>query len=359
MPDAEYAVGVIGATGAGGYGHHLDKAFREHPRARVVAVADVDMGSARSKARELGADRAYDDWRAMLAGESLDIVVVAPRHATHHEELVVAAVSSGAHVYCEKPLARTLEEADRMVSAAARAGVKLACALPWRLEGRARIVGELVADASFGELREMTAECKSDARGGGEDFLILGLHFTDMMRQLAGDARSCWAQVAIDGRRLERGDAAEGGEGIGPIAGTDIRSHYDFEHGITGRVASLRASIMERPLQPYRMFIHGTKAIVSVRAPYADSSIWRYPEPVLRPDGPPWERIDGPVVGEYAEYHVPGARDLVESIEQDRPPACSGSDARAALEMILAAYASALAGEAVSLPLADRRHPLS
>jgi predicted dehydrogenase len=286
-------------------------------------------------------------------------VVVAPRHVTRHEEFVAAAVGAGAHVYCEKPLARTLEEADRMVAAADAAGVKLACALPWRNETRAGVVAELMRKPAFGELRDMSAVCKCDTRGGGEDFLILGLHFADMMRAFAGPARSCWAHVIVEGRPLQTGDATEGGEGIGLIAGTDIRSHYAFDGGLTGSIVSLRAGITDRSLHPYRIFLHGTRGIISVRAPYADNSVWLYPEPMLRPDGPPWQRTDAPEVREYASYHTPGGADLIEAIEHDRPPACSGADARDALEMILAAYASDLAGTAVALPLADRRHPLA
>jgi predicted dehydrogenase len=354
-----YSVAVIGSTGRGNYGHQLDKTFRGNGRARVLAVADDDEAAGRERAAELRAERSYGDWRAMLERERPDIVVVAPRHADRHSEMTIAAAQAGAHVYCEKPLARDLEEADRMVRAADEAGVKLACALPWRCEARAAIARDLIAQGAVGEVLAMSGACKCDARGGGEDFMILGLHFTDMMRDIAGDARECWAHARQEGRPIRAADAVEGGEGIGPIAGTYIRSSYAFDGGVTGSVVSTRAHIMERPLQPYRLMVHGTRAILSIRAPYADSSMWLYPEPVLRPDGPAWQRIEAPVVGEYAEYHVPAGEDLLAAIEDDRPPRCSGEDARAALEMVLAAYASALAGTSVPLPLADRAHPLA
>ena len=350
---------IVGATGQGGYGHQLDRAFSASNRAEVVAVADLaGREYAQRKAAELGAPRSYCDYQSMFAVEAPDIVVVAPRHLHNHEEVVVSAFDHGAHVYCEKPLATSLLEADRMVFAANVNHRKLACALPWRHEPRSQTVHDIVHSKMFGQLRTMTAACKCDHRGGGEDMFILGHHFADMMRWIAGPAQSCWSSVRVEGREFARSDITAGGERIGNVAGTDIEAHFRFNRGVTGHLMSYRANIKDRASHPYRMFLQGTRGIVSVRAPYADNAVWFYPEPVLRPDGPKWERIPTTTTAAYSDYHEPAADDLIQSILDDREPKCSGADARDALEMIHGIYHSALARQSVNFPLAAREHPL-
>lgn len=363
MPDnasSRVTVGIVGATGRGNYGHKLNEAFRQHPDADVVAVTDLESAAqAQAQAQALGARQSYTNHREMLEHEKLDIVVVATRHVDRHEELVTDFASAGVNVMCEKPLSRSLEEADRMVAAADSAGVLLANTLPWRHERRSAIVAELMASPSFGQVTELSAVCKCDHRGGGADFLVLGLHFADMMRQLLGDPVGCDARVRWGGRLITTRDVQDGAEAIGPVAGDHIRSSYEFADGIVGTITSLRAGIEDRTAQPYRLFVSGTQGIISIRAPYADDSIWFYPEPVVRPNGPAWQRIETIPTRSYAEYHHPAAADFIEAIRHRREPRCSGRDGRAALEMILAAYASSLQGGPIEIPLETRAHPLA
>lgn len=353
------AVGVVGATGRGDYGHELHEAFREQPDADVVAVTDLESAAqAAARAEALGARGCYTDHREMLEHEALDVAVVATRYVDRHEQLVTDLARAGVHILCEKPLSRSLDEADRMVAAAESAGVLLANSLPWRNEKRAVLVAELMADPSFGEVTGLSAVCKCDHRGGGQDFLVLGLHFADMMRQLLGDPLRCDARVRRHGRLITTEDVHEGAEAVGLVAGDHIHSTYEFADGVVGTITSLRAGIEDRAAQPYRLFVSGTRGIISIRAPYADDSVWFYPDPVLRPDGPPWQRIETTRTRAYAEYHHPAAADLVDAIRQRREPRCSGHDGRAALEMILAAYASSRRRGPVDLPLEQRAHPL-
>ncbi len=86
----------------------------------MVAVADPDEQGRREVAAAVGAERTYEDYREMLEKEALEIVTVGPRWVDCHEEMVLACVAAGCHIYCEKPMAHSLESADRMVSAAER-----------------------------------------------------------------------------------------------------------------------------------------------------------------------------------------------------------------------------------------------
>jgi predicted dehydrogenase len=86
--------------------------------ARLVAVAGGAGPSAEAAARTLGFERVAETEAALIADESVDAVVVATRHGSH-AALVQQALEAGKHVFCEKPLALTLEELDRVLRAAA------------------------------------------------------------------------------------------------------------------------------------------------------------------------------------------------------------------------------------------------
>ncbi len=351
-------VAVIGRTGAGGYGHQLDLGFTADPRAAIVAVADPDEDGRQACMRRTGAERGYEDYARMLTEQKPDIVVVAPRNLDCHEAMVLAAIDAGAHVYCEKPIAQSLAAADRMVAAASRAGVKFGIALPAAAERRFAQALACLADGRLGDLLALRALCKWDHRGGGQDFLILGVHFADLMRRIAGAPQACYAKVSIAGRPVTRADAAEGDERSGLIAGERIWAAYDFPGAVTGTIESWRCGISDRDLQPYRLEIHGTAGVLLLRAPYADHSLWYCSDAAFMPGRSRWERIDTDVVATYGDYHKLAASYFLDAIEQDKDPLCSGSDGLAALEMIHAAYASQLNGGPVSLPLERRRHPL-
>ena len=119
MAEGGYRAGAIGHTGAGGFGHGLHRAFRAVAGVEMIAVADPDpAGRARAQA-EAEALRGYADYRDMLAREELDLVSVGPRWLDQRLEMVLACIDAGCHVYCEKPLAISLEDGDRMRMATA------------------------------------------------------------------------------------------------------------------------------------------------------------------------------------------------------------------------------------------------
>jgi predicted dehydrogenase len=94
-----------------------------------VAIADEDEQGRQRAALRTGAQAQYADYREMLAREKLDLVVVAPRWADCHAEMVTTCAQAGVRgIICEKPLACTLAEADGMLAACQKAGARLAIA---------------------------------------------------------------------------------------------------------------------------------------------------------------------------------------------------------------------------------------
>ncbi|AZG48464.1 Gfo/Idh/MocA family oxidoreductase [Gordonia insulae] len=115
----------VATIGAGRIGtSHTELIARHVPGAVVAAVADPVDGAADRLAAAVGADLATTDIEAVLASSDVDAVLItAP--ARSHSELVCRAAAAGKHVFCEKPMAVTLDEADRAIAAAADAGVIL------------------------------------------------------------------------------------------------------------------------------------------------------------------------------------------------------------------------------------------
>ena len=115
-------VALIGSGRMGSF--HGQTLARRIPGARLVAVADPAPDAAERLAAALGADRASTDPAEVLADPAVDAVVIAAP-ARFHADLVVAAAGAGKAVFCEKPMALTLADADRAIAATRAAGVVL------------------------------------------------------------------------------------------------------------------------------------------------------------------------------------------------------------------------------------------
>jgi myo-inositol 2-dehydrogenase/D-chiro-inositol 1-dehydrogenase len=122
VADETVGVALVGAGRMGAF--HAETLARRLPGARLAAVADAAPGAAERLAGELGADRAYTDAAQLWDDPAVDAVVIAAP-ARSHADLVVAAAAAGRHVFCEKPMAVTLPDADRAIDAARSAGVVL------------------------------------------------------------------------------------------------------------------------------------------------------------------------------------------------------------------------------------------
>ncbi|EFE96570.1 oxidoreductase, NAD-binding domain protein [Serratia odorifera DSM 4582] len=103
---------------------HAENLAYRVPGARLSAVADPQPGAAETLAQRLGITKAYGDLHALLHDPDIDAVAIAAPARTH-AEWVIAAAQAGKHVFCEKPMAVTLDEADRAIAAANQAGVVL------------------------------------------------------------------------------------------------------------------------------------------------------------------------------------------------------------------------------------------
>ena len=362
----KYRVAVIGRTGKGNYGHGLDVVWKALDNVEIVAVADEDDRGRAAAAERLGARAAYADYRQLLDRERPQVVSVADRWLDRHRDMVVACARAGASVLLEKPFARTLAEADEMVTACEMHHVKLAIAHQTRYSPRLRVVRDLIGAGRLGDVLELRARGKEDHRGGGEDLMVLGTHLMDLMRFLSGDARWCWASVTQGGRPATRADVRAGGEGMGPVAGDHTDAVYGFDRGTRGFFATHRAR--DGAGARFGLTVYGSKGVIQLTTGslppvyFLDDPSWfpghskaAWQEVTSAGLGKPEPLQDGGL----ATGNVWIAKDLLAAIEEDRQPLGGLYDGRAALEMILAVYESHRVGAAADLPLRERRHPLT
>ena len=365
----KYRVAVIGRTGRGNYGHGLDVVWNDIEQAEVVAVADEDTRGRADAAKRLKVERSYADYREMLEKERPEIVSVAPRWIDCHRDMVLACAEVGAHVFLEKPMCRTLREADEMIVALEKKKLKLAIAHQRRYSPTMQHIQEMIADGKLGDLLELRGRGKEDKRGAGFDLMCLGTHTMDLMRLVAGDALWCLAEVRQNGKQVTKKDVVEGIEGYGPVAGDEINATYRFGGLAMGYFCSHRArhGIGER----WGLQLYGSKGIVTIgQGGKEPKTSWFIEDPTWQPGRSKahWQQITSAGLGKPelikdVESISRGNRlialDLIRAIETDTQPKGSMYDGRAALEMIMAVYESHRVKGPVSLPLKNREHPLS
>src|SRR5260370_22335417 len=137
QPNRGYRMGKsfpgVGVIGAGGIVRRPEVAYRCLPEfARLVAVADLDESRANAAKREHGFQETYTDYRDLLSRDDIAIVSICTPPRVH-TPIVVDALNAGKHVLCEKPMARTLEEADQEIEAAERhPELKMSCVYQYR-----------------------------------------------------------------------------------------------------------------------------------------------------------------------------------------------------------------------------------
>jgi len=195
----ELRIGVIGVGGRG----RLARRFWHRPeegrrRSRLVAGADVSTEAMNDFRKDVPEAFVTDDWRRVLDRPDVDAVgVFAPDY--FHEEMVVAALEAGVHVYCEKPLAITTAGCDRILEAHRASGRKLMIGFNMRYMGFVRVMREVVESGVIG--RVAAAWCRHFVGHGGNFYfhdwharrenttsLLLqkGVHDIDVMHFVAG-----------------------------------------------------------------------------------------------------------------------------------------------------------------------------
>ncbi|MEO7648881.1 MAG: Gfo/Idh/MocA family oxidoreductase [Bryobacteraceae bacterium] len=349
-----YRTVLIGHTGHGNYGHGWDTAWSGFPNVEVVAVADpVEAGRQRVMERT-GARKGYASYREMIATEKPDIVTICPRWLDERVPMVEAAAAAGAHILMEKPFAMNLPDADRIFAALTKHRVKLQLGHTARPMGVSSKVLAMLRAGELGVLQEVRARGKEDRRAGGEDLMVLGTHCFDLMRYFAGDPQWVFASITDKREMVTPGMERKASEPIGNIAGDQVSAMFGFPGGVPGFFGSKASDFIDG--NRFGVALYCSKAMVFVPLNAVPSA----PPYLLRKSswvGGAWERIEYPEDAKMTareQTNTVMARDLLEAIEKDREPVCSGRDGRWTIEMVAGIYQSHYAGARLPFPLVKR-----
>ena len=184
----------IGLIGVGRIGKvHAEHLAYRIPRARLAAVSDVNLEAAAALGAKLGVGRVEADHRALLADPALDAVVICSP-TDLHAPMIEASAAAGKHIFCEKPVARTLGEIDRALDAVARAGVKLQIGFNRRFDANFARVRRAISSGEIGEPHLLHIVSRDPGpppieyvRVSGGMFLDMTIHDFDMARFLIGE----------------------------------------------------------------------------------------------------------------------------------------------------------------------------
>ena len=141
--------GVIGLGMGSG---HL-AGYLTHPDVEVVAIADrrEDRRALLPTRHPTFRGKVYHEGAEMIEKEKLDIISVAVPN-DQHKPLTIAALESGAHVLCEKPMALNASEAQEMLDTAKRLGKKLGIDFSYRFNPQSRAMKDMIAEGVLGEI---------------------------------------------------------------------------------------------------------------------------------------------------------------------------------------------------------------
>lgn len=359
---------IIGHTGAGNFGHGIDRIFNGLPGVEVVAVADPhDGGRAKAKASS-NAARDYADYREMLAKEKPNLVGVGPRWSGEHHGMTMAALEIGAHVYLEKPFTMTLAEADEILKIAAEKERKIAVAHVTRIAPIVARLEKALKDGLIGEVLEIHTVGKMGSRAGGQDMMVLGLHVFDLVRLFGGEVEWCHARIRQGGEMAKLRDAKESpSDRVGPVVGDDIFAQFAMDSGVNATFRSRRG--LEKAAGPFGMEIIGSSGVIRLKSGVTPTiSHLGGPSRVASSRTENWTTWTGGVVPAdeaevdgltgYDAAHRRVVHDWLEAIEENREPLCSGERAMKVIEMAHGVFESGIEQRRVDFPLKNREHPL-
>ena len=363
-PAHRYRAAIVGC---GRIARMHAEALTAHPAADLVALCDVsqDVLRAFGQTYDVSPDGQFSDYADLFDTIRPDVVHVCT-WPDNHAAITLAAAERGIHVYCEKPMALDLQEADSMIQACRRAKVLLGINHHRRGDARFVRARQLIQEGAIGNLRLLVG----DHGGGGRRLMAQSTHLYDLFRFLAGDAAWVFGHVMKDGRPATTADVyREPHEGL--AAGDEVTAQFGFRGGAYAYHDGMGHVDVEIAGTHGRLLFH--EGVARKPWPFGEArAAWvRYPDgdggrnASAGPDA--WQPLDGITPGELIAPRHAFSRIIdrflravasVTSGSGDEAPLCAGEDGRASLEMALGLYASHYSGRRVDLPLDPAEHPL-
>jgi UDP-N-acetyl-2-amino-2-deoxyglucuronate dehydrogenase len=330
----------FGIIGAGLIADFHAKAIQNISNAKLTSVCDPDPEKVKKLAMKYGC-RAFSNYSEMLRSGEMDIVTIATPSGAHMEPTIEAA-RLGKHVICEKPLDISLDRIDKMIAAHEKAGTTLGGIFNYRYNDPVRYLKTAVDNGRFGIITfagiyvpwwRNNDYYKDSWHGtlkldGGGALMNQAIHMIDMLQFLMGPVDSLQAYTATLGHSIEVEDTGA--------------AVLKFKNNALGVIYGSTASF---PGQFRRIEITGTKGtVIMVENSF---KVWQFADQT-EADKEIFERYSqieggGGVSDPGAIPFEPHARNIaafIDSIEKGKTFEISGTEARKAVEIVLAVYAS-------------------
>ncbi len=216
---AQVRFGIVGC-GAIATLHHIPN-LKRTPGAEIVAVADKDRRRAEETASKFGIPQSYVDHEKLIDKADIDALVVCTP-TKYHASAVIDALEEKCHVFCEKPMCLTLEEADRIIRSAAGSNSRFMVGYNLRFTNLFQEVKDMVSRGEIGKL--VQTECSFCVPGpkkwpaatdfyqrkdlGGGALFDSGSHAIDLLRWIAGEIAGVSANVSTEKPETDIDEAA-------------------------------------------------------------------------------------------------------------------------------------------------------
>lgn len=325
-------VAVVGL----GIGKSHVELFRETPGAELVAVCDVNEALASEQGAKAGVN-AYESFEKMLDEEKLDAVsLCAPPRL--HAPMTEQAAARGLHVLCEKPMAPTVADCQRMMDACGAAGVTLMIALKKRFAPHYGFIKEM-CDGEAGQplwacarfaLGRVDKDWFWDDADGGGPLLENSVHMVDILRYLMGDV----VRVTAEGGTLFMTDRAP----VADAAAVTLRF-------ASGGVAALGLGYgCEWPMAREELLLATPKAVFELQGGFDCADQLRYAWRD-KPNDVRTRPADQPYRGGFPEEIA----HFVECCTTGAPPRADGTAGRESVRICLAIKESIRSGQPVDI----------
>ncbi len=338
----------VGFVGVGGMriAYYHAREFARDARVRLAACCDIvpEALSGFGAAFGIPPDAQYADFETMLQREGLDIAVVCTNETLHAEMTILAASHVSRAVVCEKPMAMCLREADAMLDACRERGLRLIIGHQRRYQELYAAARDRLLAGEIGELREIAAS------GHPRSHLLAdGTHTIDLVRYFAGDPAALWVFGQID--------THTGRHAWGHAVEDAALYRVGFETGVQARLTSGGGFASEKcPLGSalvgnyHHIALHGETGRMDI---YGDAPLEGQPQLQIARGA---EREVVPIERGWRGGVSPQIH-LLECLESGEAHPLNGENARAALEILMAAYESSRIRRIAPLPLENKENP--
>lgn len=326
----------------------------QHNNLEMVAICDVNPGNMKDKLikfRLPTSVRCYIDYKEMLAKEHLDLIAIATESGKHAQIALDCMLIGHANLIIEKPIALSLEDADKIIETARKEDLKVCACHQNRFNKSIQKIREAVEMERFGRMLYGTAHIRwtrdyeyysrAKWRGTWEQdggaLMNQCIHNIDLLRWMLGDEIDCVVGMTD---RLKHDYIEAEDLGIALI---------HFKNGAYGIIEGT-TDVYPKNLEE-TLYLFGEKGTVKAGGTSVNViEEWNFSDMLDDPNEVKRQFHENPP-NVYGYGHTPLYADVIQAIQEDRAPYVDAEAGKRALEVVLAIYKSASEGSIVKFPL--------